>query len=141
MTIPQSHMDLLTNPIHAVFSTLMPDGRPQSSIVWADTDRELVLINTTLERQKGKNIQANPKVNVLVIDPTNISRWLEIRGEVVEITTEGAIPHADKLARQYSGGKKQFFYGDVYPPEQRDRETRVIVKIRPVKVTRDGIFA
>jgi len=52
--IPDSHCDLLSEAVHAVLTTIMPDNTPQSSIVWADYDEELVLVNTTLERQKGK---------------------------------------------------------------------------------------
>ena len=57
LPIPDSHRDLLTGAVHAVLTTLMPDGSPQSSVVWADYDGEWVLINTTLERQKGRNMQ------------------------------------------------------------------------------------
>jgi PPOX class probable F420-dependent enzyme len=137
-TIPESHRNLLTEAIHAVLTTMMPDGQPQSSMVWVDYDEEYVLINTTLERQKGRNMQANPRATVLVIDPANTSRWIEIRGMVVEMAETGAEAHADKLTQLYTG--KQHFYGDVYPAEQKHNETRVIVKIRPDKVSLDGIF-
>ena len=139
--IPESHVDLLIEPVNGVLSTVMPDGQPQMSIVWADYDGRHVLINTTMERQKGKNMSANPKVNVLMIDPGNIVRFLEVRGEVAEITQEGAIAHADKQAQAYSNNTKQRFYGDIYPEEQQEKETRVIVKIVPKKVTTDAVFS
>src|SRR6266498_4697419 len=99
-TIPTTHLDLFQMPVHGVLTTMMPDGMPQSSIVWVDYDGGCVLINTTLERQKGQNIQANPKVTVLVIDPKDSSRWVEVRGLVQEITSEGAESHADKLTQR-----------------------------------------
>lgn len=136
--IPDTHRDLLVEPIHGVFSTMMPGGQPQSSLVWADYDGTYVLINTTLERQKGRNMCANPKVALLVIDPKDVSRWIEVRGNVVEIRREGAEAHADKLTRLYTG--KQRFYGDIYPVEQQQKETRVIVIIEPLKVSLDAIF-
>jgi PPOX class probable F420-dependent enzyme len=136
--IPDTHRDLLIQPIHGVFSTMMPDGQPQTSIVWVDYDGTFVLVNTTLERQKGRNMLANPKVALLVIDPKDSSRWIEVRGKVADITREGAEAHADKLTQRYTG--KQRFYGDVYPVEQRQKETRVIVKIEPIKVSLDAIF-
>ena len=139
--IPDSHLDLLLEPIDGVLTTLMPDGQPQMSIVWGDYDGQYVLINTTLERQKGKNMQVNPKVNVLMIDPRNGARFLEVRGEVTEITQEGAIAHADKQAQAYSKGAQRRFYGDIYPEEQQEKETRVIVKISPKKITTDAIFS
>lgn len=140
-SIPESHVDLLLEPVNAVLSTLMPDGQPQMSIVWADYDGESVLINTTLERQKGKNMRLDPKVNVLIIDPKNSNRYLEIRGRVLGYTQEGAIPHADKQARAYSNNKQKHFYGDIYPKEQQELETRVIFKISPIKVNTDAIFS
>jgi PPOX class probable F420-dependent enzyme len=138
-TIPDSHRDLLVKPIHGVLTTMMPDGQPQSSIVWADYDGSHVLINTTLERQKGRNMRLDPKVTLLVIDPQNGARWIEVRGRVVEMSSDGAEAHADKLTQLYKG--KQHFYGDIYPVEQKQKESRVIVKIEPTKVTLDAIFS
>lgn len=139
ITIPNTHIDLFQNPVHGVLTTLMPDGMPQSSIVWVDYDGEYVLINTTLERQKGRNMQLNQKVSVLVIDPKDSSRWVEVRGQVMEMTCEDAEAHADKLTQRYCPGK-QHFYRDIYPPEQKEKETRVIARIQPVKVSMDAIF-
>jgi PPOX class probable F420-dependent enzyme len=138
VTIPDTHRDLLLGPIHGVLSTMMPDGQPQSSIVWVDYDGTYVLINTTLERQKGRNMRTNPKVALLVVDPKDGSRWIEVRGKVVEVRREGAEAHANKLTQRYTG--KQRFYGDIYPVEQQQKETRVIVKIEPMKVSLDAIF-
>ncbi len=138
-SIPDSHVDLLQRGVHGVLATMMPDGAPQSSIVWTDYDGEYILINTTLERQKGRNMQRNPKVTLLVIDPQNSSRWVEVRGIVRELTTEGAEAHADKLTQRYCPNK-QCFYRDVYPPEQKYKETRVIARIEPIKVAMDAIF-
>ncbi len=139
--IPESHMDLLLRPVNGVLTTMMPNGQPQMSIVWADFDGQHVLINTTLERQKGKNMLVNSKVNVLVIDPKNGARFLEVRGEVSEVTREGAIPHADKQTQAYTNNAQQHFYGDIYPKEQQEKETRVIFKISPKKVTTNAIFS
>ena len=138
-TIPNTHIDLLQTPVHGVLTTIMPDGAPQSSIIWVDYDGEYILINTTLERQKGRNMQVNPKVTILVIDPKDSSRWIEVRGHVFEITQEGAEAHADKLTQRYCPNKEHF-YGDIYPVEQKQKETRVIVKIRPIKICLDAIF-
>lgn len=140
-TIPESHQNLLLAGHYGVLTTMMADGQPQMSMVWVDYDGRNVLINTTLERQKAQNMLANPKVNVLAIDPQNGTRFLEVRGEVTEITEKGAIAHVDKQARLYSNDKQQRFYGDIYPAEQQEKETRVIVKISPQKVTTDAAFS
>lgn len=140
ITIPITHHDLLVRPVHGVLSTMMPDGQPQSSLVWVDYDGRHVLINTTLERQKGRNMQVNPRVTVLVVDPQRVDRWIEIRGRVVELTPEGAEAHADCLTERYTAGRKHHFYGDIYPVEQKCKETRVIARIEPLKISLDAIF-
>ncbi len=139
-TIPATHRDLLTGRVHGILSTLLPDGQPHSTVVWVDCDDEHVLINTTLQRQKGRNMQRNPRVSLLVVDPKNASRWIEIRGRVVEMTADGAEAHADTLTRRYSDGRQQHFYGDIYPVEVRGKETRVIVRIEPIHIATDAIF-
>jgi len=136
--IPDSHRGLFDGDACVALTTIMPDGQPQSSIVWTDYDGAYVLINTTLERQKGRNMSSNPKVALLVVDPKDSSRWIEIRGNVVEISLDGAEAHADKLTQLYTG--KQRFYGDIYPVGQKQKETRVIVKIEPLKISLDAIF-
>ena len=137
-TIPESHHDLLTGAVNGVLATMMPDGQPQASVVWVDYDGEHVLINTTLERQKGQNMERHPSVALLVIDPRDDSRWVEVRGSVIELRRVGAEAHADMLAWRYTG--KRRFYGDIYPAEQRWKETRVIAVIEPFKVSLDAIF-
>ncbi len=136
--IPESHLELLTRPVHGVLTTMMPDGQPQSSLVWCDYDGECACVNTTLERQKGKNLLANPKVSLLIVDPDNTGRYLEIRGEA-ELVYEGAVQHLDKVTRKYT--KHPQYYGYVYPCEQQAKERRVIVRIRATKITKDAIHA
>lgn len=139
--IPESHQDLFLEPVHGVLTTLMPDGQPQMSVVWLDYDGENVLVSTILERQKGKNMQANPKVSVIVIDPKNGDRFVQVRGDVVEFIEENAIPFCDKLTQAYTQNRLQHYYGDIVPVDQLGQETRVIVKIAPKRVTTDAIFS
>jgi PPOX class probable F420-dependent enzyme len=134
--IPASHLDLLTRPVIGVFTTIGPGGEPQSSLVWVDHDGECARINTTLERQKGRNLRRDPRVSLLVVDPTNTARYLQVRGEA-ELVTRGAIDHVDELTRSYTAHPG--FYGWIYPIEQRARETRVIVRIHARRVTLNAI--
>jgi PPOX class probable F420-dependent enzyme len=134
--IPESHLDLLTKPIHGVLTTMMPDGQPQSSLVWCDYDGECARVNTSRERQKGKNMQANPKVSLLIVDPGNTGRFLQIRGEA-ELVEEGALEHLDQITRQYTSHPQ--YYGYVFPLEKRNHETRIICRIHARKITLDAI--
>jgi PPOX class probable F420-dependent enzyme len=135
--IPASHLDLLTRPICGVLTTMGASGHPQSSLVWVDVDRDgLARVNTALERQKGRNLLANPKVSLLVVDPDDTARFIQIRGDA-ELVTEGALEHLDALTREYT--RHPHYYGVVYPVKQRGRETRVICRIHARRVTLDAI--
>jgi PPOX class probable F420-dependent enzyme len=138
LPIPVSHLDLLTRPICGVLTTMGGDGQPQSSLVWVDWDGACARVNTTLERQKGRNLLANPKVSLLVVDPDNTARYLQLRGDA-ELVTESALEHLDALTRKYT--QHPAYYGHIYPVAQQARETRVIFRIHARRVTLDAIHA
>jgi PPOX class probable F420-dependent enzyme len=134
--IPDSHRDLLTRPVHGVLTTLMPDGHPQSSLVWVDDDGGFPCLNTTRERQKGRNMAADPRVSLLVVDPDDSGRYLLIRG-TAELVEDESQEHLDRLTRKYT--RHPCFYGHVHPAEQADRETRITCRIHPHTITLDAI--
>lgn len=136
--IPRSHHDLLERPICAVLATMLPNGFPQANVVWCGFDGTNVLISTTAERTKAKNMAARPLATVLVVDPDDGNRWIQIRGSV-EITHDGALDVVDRLTNKYTD--HAHYYGGVVPAEQREKETRVLCKIRPTRVTLDAIHA
>ncbi len=138
LAIPASHADLLARPICGVLTTLGPDGQPESSLVWVDFDGACACVNTTFERRKGRNLLANPKLSLLLVDPDDTSRFLQIRGDA-ELVTDGALEHLDALTRAYTS--HPCFYGHVYPRERQAQETRVIVRIRARRITLDAIHA
>jgi PPOX class probable F420-dependent enzyme len=138
LPIPASHIDLLTRPICGVLTTMGADGQPQSSLVWVDHDGECARVNTTLERQKGRNLVANPRVSLLVVDPDDTARFIQVRGDA-ELVIDGALEHVDELTRKYT--RHPQYYGCIYPAAQRARETRVICRIHARRITLDAIHA
>lgn len=136
--IPATHLDLVTRPICGVLTTMLPDGQPQSSLVWLDFDGDCIRINTTLERQKGRNLLADSKLSVLVVDPDDTSRYIQVRGDA-ELIMDGALEHLDELTRRYT--RHPCFYGHVYPVARRAQETRVICRVHARRVTVDAIHA
>jgi len=128
LQIPESLQDLLTNEKKAYLylATLMADGSPQVTPVWFDTDGEYILINSAAGRIKDKNMRARPTVALCITDPANPYRYLQIRGRVVDITTEGADDQIDKLAFKYTGLEKY--------PNRKPGEQRVTYKILPIKI-------
>lgn len=135
-TIPETHRDLLEKPICATLSTIMPDGQPQLTVVWFKFDGSTINVGTLGGSRKEKNMRARPSVALAIIDPSNPYRYIEVRGQVEEITEEGAMEHLDAVTMAYIGQPK--FYGTVVPAELEGKETRVVCKIRPTRVSTYG---
>ncbi|MSP78387.1 MAG: TIGR03618 family F420-dependent PPOX class oxidoreductase [Dehalococcoidia bacterium] len=102
--LPAAVCELLDRPVLAHVATLMRDGSPQVTPVWVDTDGEYVYINTAQGRTKARNLKKDALVALSIADVKNGTRNdLQIRGRVVEVTTQGADEHIDKLSMKYSG--------------------------------------
>ncbi|WKZ34643.1 MAG: PPOX class F420-dependent oxidoreductase [Anaerolineales bacterium] len=130
--IPASHLDLVHAPRVAALTTLMPDGQPQTTVVWCDYDGEYIRVNTMRGFRKEKNMRANPKVTLLCYDPREPLRSLEIRGEVVEMTEHGAMEHLNGLSELYTGESP--YFGKCVPAEFREKETPILCRIHPLHV-------
>jgi PPOX class probable F420-dependent enzyme len=117
---------LLKEKAYCQIATVMPDGSPQITETWVDTDGQHILINTARGRQKERNIRRDPRVAVQVIDPATDYRIFSVRGRVTEITTDGADALIDQLAKKYLGQDKY--------PNRQPGEVRVILKIAPDKI-------
>jgi len=127
--IPASHLDLVDGPRVAALTTLMPDGYPQTSVVWCDHDGECLRVNTMRGFQKERNMRRDPRVTLLCYDPREPLRYLEIRGRVVEMTEEGAMAHLDALSSKYAGRPVRYF-GDVLPASLAETEVPVLCRVR-----------
>ena len=130
MKLPEDVLALLRRPSTCYVATTMPDGSPQLTQTWVDTDGERVLINTVQGYRKAKNIERDPRVALVVSDPANPFRYYEVRGRVVEATTEGGAEHIEKLAGRYLGGPYPWYGG-------RD-QTRLVLAIEPEKINSMG---
>ena len=126
-TLPAGLLELLSQPAPCYIATTMPDGSPQLTETWVDTDGENVVINTVAGFQKLRNIERDPRVAVAIADPDQPTRYVQIRGRVIETRTEGAAEHIDQLAHKYLGTDYPWFGG-------RD-QIRVMIVISPDKVS------
>jgi PPOX class probable F420-dependent enzyme len=129
-SIPADYRDLFEKKGFAHVATVAADGTPQSTPVWVDFDGTHIRINTARGRIKDKNLQANPRVALSILDPDNPYRYIQVRGRVAEMTERGADAHIDALAKKYLGQ-------DTYP-YRRPGEVRVTVKIVPERVQTMG---
>ena len=136
--LPETHLDLIDGPFPAVLSTLMPDGQPQVTPVWCNRRGDLLLINTMRGFRKEKNVRANPHVSLLVFDPCEPERHIEIRGRVVEMTEDGAREHLDELTALYLRRPGAKFFGDSVPANLEACYTPMRVTIAPDRVRVEG---
>jgi PPOX class probable F420-dependent enzyme len=127
MELPDAVLDLLRAPSTCYLATTMPDGSPQLTQVWIDTDGTDVVINTVEGHQKLRNVRRDPRVALTVSDPVRPSDFVQIRGEVHEITTDGAREHIDELSQKY--------LGKPYPQFGGGTQERVILRIAPHRVS------
>jgi PPOX class probable F420-dependent enzyme len=130
MTIPEQFKDLFTKVAFAHLATLMADGSPHVTPVWVDYDGANVRVNSAKGRVKDKNMRRDKRVALSIQDPDDPYRYLAIRGEVAEITENGADVHIDALAKKYLGKERY--------PFRSPGEVRVIYKIRPERISTSG---
>ncbi len=97
-------------------ATSMPDGSPQLTQTWVDTDGEHIIVNTVSTHQKTRNVRRDPRVSVAVANRTQPADYFSVRGRVVDIVEDGAAEHIELLAQRYLGGPYPNFGG---PDETR----------------------
>lgn len=125
MNIPKAFHDLLDKPIVVQLATVMEDGQPQVTPVWAERRDNEVWVNTAIGRQKDENLRNRPKATIAILDPENPYRWIELRCEVAEVV-EGEFAHKqiDDMAHAYFGR------GFTFSPHEK----RVLYKLRPTHI-------
>jgi PPOX class probable F420-dependent enzyme len=126
----EKQVELLEKPYVGVVTTVRPDGSPQSTVVWVDVVDGVPSFNTALGRVKPRNLEADPRASLVVVDPTDAFKWVALDGRA-EMTTDGADAQIDKLAKKYLDA-------DEYP-FRNPEETRVSVRIHPEHVSSGGL--
>ncbi len=117
----------LLNGKNLVFiATIMKDGSPQVSPVWANLEDEYIMVNTAEGRIKHKNVLRDPRIALSIVDSNNPLDMTSIKGTVVEIIPDYDYIHANKLTKKYLG--KETY------PFRRENEKRIIFKIKPEKI-------
>lgn len=130
--IPDSHVDLLTWDAKAFahVATVGPEGEPHSSPVWFEWDGENIRFSLTKMRQKYLNLQRDKRLALSVLDHANPYRYIEIRGEVVDVVPDPDIDFISRMAKKYLDKDRY--------PWHRPGDERVIMVVRPVKVSGMG---
>jgi PPOX class probable F420-dependent enzyme len=123
--VPDSHVDLLERPLIAHVATVRTDGGPQVNPMWFSWDGGRIRLTHTRTRQKFRNLQAEPRLALSIVDPDNRDRYLEIRGVVEAIDDDTGGPFYRTMRVRYGVDP------DLPMP---DAAQRVLVVVRPTTV-------
>lgn len=102
-TLNRAARRLLDGANIAHLSTLQPDGAPKGEPVWVLRDGDLILITTDAKSLKARNIAADPRVALSIVDYHNPYEQLLVRGRVVETRGDPELAVLDAMARKYLG--------------------------------------
>jgi PPOX class probable F420-dependent enzyme len=103
VALPAFARDLLDRPVHATVASLEADGSPQLTLVWVKREGDEVLFSTLAGRHKTRNWERDPRTSVLLFDPDDTGRYVEVRGRVRVVEDPGgSLIH--ELAEKYTGG-------------------------------------
>jgi PPOX class probable F420-dependent enzyme len=123
--IPESHRDLLQTNV-ATLATVGKSGFPQVSAIWFLYDDDgTVRLSLNTARQKVKNLQANPKCTLFIIDPQVPQRTLEIRAEA-EIELDPDYAFADHFGKKYGNADLR--------TRDKPGEVRAKITLKPTRV-------
>ena len=120
LTIPSQLHELLSGTPIAFMTTMRPDGRMSTNPVGMLFDGTHVRISTTTDRKKVRNLLADNRITLCVVQPGNLNRYVEIRGRAV-LTPDDDRSFIDSIAQHYMGV-------DRYPFD-KDWQQRVTIKV------------
>jgi PPOX class probable F420-dependent enzyme len=129
-TLTDQQRRFLQQPFVGEVTTLRDDGSPHTTVVWVDTDTDVVTFNTAVGRAKERYLRKDPRVSLIVVDPEDPYKWVALHGKA-ELTTNGADAQIDKLAKKYLGQ-------DEYP-WRKPEEQRITVRIHPERIEATGL--
>jgi len=114
---------LLSEPNIVHLATVMPDGSPQVSPIWAHVEDGVIEFNTAAGRVKEQNMRRDPRVAFSVVNRDDPYERACVRGRVAErVGGDEARAHIDKMAKKYLGSETYPWYKG---------ETRIIVRVEP----------
>lgn len=94
-------------PIYASLGTVRPDGTPQVNPMWFAFDGEHVRFTHLRSRAKFRNLQANPAMSLMLLDPDNPFSYLEVRGRLVDVVDDPTGAFYVELQNRYGNPSTQ----------------------------------
>ena len=112
--------ELLERPLFGALGTIRPDDTVQVNPMWFEYDGEHVRFTHTNKRGKFRNLQSNPSMSLMLVDPDDPERYVEVRGRLVEAVPDPEGDFFVRLGRRYGNPDTQ------PPPDKADRVVLVM---------------
>jgi PPOX class probable F420-dependent enzyme len=129
MNIPESAAAVITSGRLAHFTTIQPDGRPHTTIVWVDLQDNEIIIGKMMEDRKVANIRRDPRVSLSMEgdgQQHGLANYLVVDGTARVI--EGGAPELlQHLAHRYIGPDAKF-------PPMPNPPPGFVIRITPTKI-------
>ena len=122
--IPESHVELVSQPYGCVITTTAPDGLLQSTAMWFLYDEGKIRFSLLGHRKKLRNLRANDACTFFLMNPSNMGNVIEVRGRAV------IEPDPDKAFVM----KVRQHYGADGPPADGPDDERFVVTIEPTRI-------
>ena len=110
VAIPTELAPLLDSTAVAFVSTIGPRKEPQTTPIWFIWKDGAVHFSLVDGRQKLRNLRRDPRVSVVIVDPAEPTRYLELRGRL-HLVPDPQLALEREVAIKYRGS-----HVDVEPP-------------------------
>jgi len=87
----------------AVLSTLEPDGKPHSTVMWVKRDKDDILFALPKSRRKIANLNRDPRAAVVIFDAASPYESVQVQG-IASIEDDPGGMLVDELSHKYTGG-------------------------------------
>jgi PPOX class probable F420-dependent enzyme len=101
--------ELASGDNFAVLTTLMPDGHPQTQVMWVDADDDYLLYNTEVNRQKLRNVERDPSMTLTIWDKEDSYNFVDPQARADREHGRGerqTPPHGQNKPARRGGGKR-----------------------------------
>jgi PPOX class probable F420-dependent enzyme len=100
--IPGDVRQLLDAPNYVHLSTLRANGSPRNWVVWVGLEDDYILVCTSDEIWKAKDMRRDPRVALSVTDMADPYRMAAIQGHVVEVRPDVGCRYMDPISVKYT---------------------------------------
>ena len=119
----------LAEPRNIMVATIRRDGRPQMTPNWFFWDGERFYISTTKTRQKYRNLKRDPRVQLVLDEPSGFRTVLIDGTAEIWEDLDRALPFFKRITEKHTGRTPD----DAALRERLVREQRVLLVIAPEK--------